>query len=144
MRPGPLVCLLALTVGCGASDPPTGPQAPPTVTTATTSTTGFRWIVATPESQGMCGSTLQLGCTKTLDDIWASISNPIHNTLRFVVTRNDRLVYNKGASIRYRAYSSNKGLLEPANRRRKRTSRPWHDASVRACRARSEVRPERQ
>lgn len=111
MRPGPLVCLLALTVGCGASNPPTGPEAPPTIATATTSTTGFRWIVATPESQGMCGSTLQLGCTKTLDDIWASISNPIHNTLRFVVTRNDRLVYNKGASIRYRAYSSNKGLL---------------------------------
>ena len=66
---------------------------------------------ATPESQGLCGSTKRLGCTKTLANIWNSISNPIHNTNRFLVIRNDRIVYDRGGTLAYPVYSANKGLL---------------------------------
>jgi CubicO group peptidase (beta-lactamase class C family) len=79
------------------------------LTTAVTS--GFTWSSATPESQGMCGSTKQLGCTKTLLQIWTSISNPRHNTKRFIVIRNDKVIYDRGDALPYFAYSSSKGLL---------------------------------
>jgi len=74
-------------------------------------TDGFRWAPATPESQGMCGSTTQLGCTKTLQQIWTSISNPRHNTKRFIVIRNDKVIYDRGGTLPYYAYSASKGLL---------------------------------
>ncbi len=72
---------------------------------------GFQWGSATPESQGMCGSTIQLGCTRTLEQIWNSISDPKHNTKRFIVIRNDRVIFDGGDSEPYRSYSASKGLL---------------------------------
>ncbi|HEX3274537.1 MAG TPA: serine hydrolase domain-containing protein [Gemmatimonadales bacterium] len=74
-------------------------------------TTGFAWGSASPESQGMCGSALQLGCTRTLADIWGTISAAQFNTMRFIVIRNDKVVYDKGGTVAYPAYSANKGLL---------------------------------
>ena len=59
----------------------------------------------------MCGSTLQLGCTKTLLDIWNDISNPKNNTKRFLIIRNDKIIYDKGGTYGYHAYSGSKGLL---------------------------------
>ena len=49
----------------------------------------------------MCGSTRQLGCTTTLEQIWAAISDPKHNTKRFVVIRNDKVIYDQGGSEPY-------------------------------------------
>ena len=72
---------------------------------------GFTWGTATPESQGMCGSIKQLGCTTSLLDIWTSISNPKYNTKRFIIIRNDKVIYDRGGTLAYPAYSSNKGLL---------------------------------
>ncbi len=72
---------------------------------------GFQWGSATPESQGMCGSTLQLGCTRTLEQIWNSISDPRHNTKRFIVIRNDQVIFDRGESEPYPSYSASKGLL---------------------------------
>jgi CubicO group peptidase (beta-lactamase class C family) len=112
LLPSALVVMLAL--GCAGTEPSTGPPAappPPKIMAALAATGGFQWRSATPESQGMCGSTLQLGCTKTLLQIWNSISNPIHNTKRFLVVRNDRVIYSKGTDTRYPAYSASKGLL---------------------------------
>jgi len=59
----------------------------------------------------MCGSTRQLGCTTTLDEIWTAISDPKHNTKRFVVIRNDKVIYDRGGTEPYFAYSASKGLL---------------------------------
>jgi CubicO group peptidase (beta-lactamase class C family) len=59
----------------------------------------------------MCGSTRQLGCTTTLDEIWTAIRNPKHNTKRFVVIRNDRVIYDRGGTEPYFSYSASKGLL---------------------------------
>jgi CubicO group peptidase (beta-lactamase class C family) len=59
----------------------------------------------------MCGSTSQLGCTTTLDQIWTSISQPRHNTKRFLVIRNDRVIYDRGGTDPYHSYSASKGLL---------------------------------
>jgi CubicO group peptidase (beta-lactamase class C family) len=59
----------------------------------------------------MCGSTKQLGCTKTLASIWNSIHQTIYNTKRFIVIRNDKVVYSKGNVAAYHAYSASKGLL---------------------------------
>jgi CubicO group peptidase (beta-lactamase class C family) len=59
----------------------------------------------------MCGSTLQLGCTATLDQIWSAISDPRHNTKRFVVIRNDKVIYDRSGTEPYFSYSASKGLL---------------------------------
>jgi CubicO group peptidase (beta-lactamase class C family) len=59
----------------------------------------------------MCGSTRQLGCTTTLDEIWSSISARKHNTKRFVVIRNDKVVYDQGSNEPHFSYSASKGLL---------------------------------
>ncbi|HEX6433584.1 MAG TPA: hypothetical protein VFZ87_05060, partial [Gemmatimonadales bacterium] len=72
---------------------------------------GYTWGSATPESQGMCGSTTQLGCTKTLEQIWSSISDPKHNTKRFVIIRNDKVIFDRGGTEPYFVYSASKGLL---------------------------------
>ena len=65
--------VLAMTAGCGTTEPspepstrPTPPSPRPAPVAPAAATVGFRWLAATPESQGMCGSTKQLGCTKTL------------------------------------------------------------------------------
>ncbi len=110
--PGALTIALALAAtGCGidppsSSDPETAPDSVPTGPS-----TPFSWGSATPESQGMCGSTRQLGCTTTLDEIWAAISDPRHNTKRFVVIRNDQVVYDRGSKEPHFSYSASKGLL---------------------------------
>jgi CubicO group peptidase (beta-lactamase class C family) len=104
--------LVVLAIGCGSTDPPTAPAAAaPRMSVTATPTVGFHWESATPESQGMCGSVKQLGCTQTLLSIWNSISNPIHNTKRFIVIRNDKVIYDKGGTLAYGGYSSSKGLL---------------------------------
>ena len=110
VRPTVAILLGALASGCGKTEPPTAPDGVPPVSEVITST-GFHWASATPESQGMCGTTRQLGCTKTLLDIWNSISNPIHNTKRFLVIRNDKVIYDKGGTLAYHVYSASKGLL---------------------------------
>jgi CubicO group peptidase (beta-lactamase class C family) len=104
--------LALLLTGCAGLDQPTGPPVTEAVPAAVAAvTTGFAWGSATPESQGMCGSALQLGCTRTLSSIWTTISDPKFNTMRFIVIRNDKVVYDKGGTLAYPAYSSNKGLL---------------------------------
>lgn len=109
----PLSVLAVLALGCAGTDPSTEPPpAPlPPVAAAVTATGGFAWRNATPESQGMCGSTRQLGCTKTLQEVWNGISDSMYNTKRFVVIRNDRVVFSRGTNSRYPAYSASKGLL---------------------------------
>ena len=79
--------LLLLALGCLNNDDATAPAAVagPDDHGAGGHGVGFSWGTATPESQGMCGTTLQLGCTRTLLDIWTTISNPKHNTMRFIV-----------------------------------------------------------
>ncbi len=59
----------------------------------------------------MCGSTIQLGCTSTLDQIWTGINERKHNTKRFVVVRNDKIIYDQGQNQPYYSYSASKGLL---------------------------------
>jgi CubicO group peptidase (beta-lactamase class C family) len=103
--------LVVLASGCQTTDPPTTPDAAPRPSTALTATGVFSWGTASPESQGMCGSTKQLGCTRTLLSIWYTISNPIHNTKRFLVIRNDKVVYDRGGTAAYHVYSASKGLL---------------------------------
>jgi CubicO group peptidase (beta-lactamase class C family) len=104
--------LMMLAIGCQAPDAPTGPEAaPPTGVTPADPVAAFRWGSSTPESHGMCGSTIQLGCTKTLQQIWNDISNPKHNTKRFVVVRNDRVIFDRGGTSAYAVYSASKGLL---------------------------------
>ncbi|HMH56626.1 MAG TPA: serine hydrolase domain-containing protein, partial [Gemmatimonadales bacterium] len=110
VRPTVAMLLVALASGCERTEPPTAPDGVPPVSEVITST-GFHWTSGTPESQGMCGTTRQLGCTKTLLDIWNSISNPIHNTKRFLVIRNDKVIYDKGGTLAYHVYSASKGLL---------------------------------
>ncbi|MGH7508994.1 MAG: serine hydrolase [Gemmatimonadales bacterium] len=102
--------LVVLALGC-ATESPSQPEvsAPDSVPTAPAEP--FRWGSATPESQGMCGSTPQLGCTTTLEQIWSAISDPRHNTKRFVVIRNDKVIYDRGGTDAYFAYSASKGLL---------------------------------
>jgi CubicO group peptidase (beta-lactamase class C family) len=72
---------------------------------------GFQWGSATPETQGMCGTAIELGCTKTLEQIWNSISDPRHNTRRFTVIRNDRVIFDRGDAEPHPSYSASKGLL---------------------------------
>jgi CubicO group peptidase (beta-lactamase class C family) len=99
-----------LALGC-AAEPPASPETSTPDSVPTAPTDGFSWGSATPESQGICGSTTQLGCTKTLDQIWKTISDAKHNTKRFVVIRNDKVIYDRGGTDAYRAYSASKGLL---------------------------------
>jgi beta-lactamase family protein len=104
---------MLFALACVDADQSTGPEVvpAPALPVANATTAGFAWVTATPESQGMCGATLQLGCTRTLLDIWTAISDPKLNTMRFVVIRNDKVIYDKGGTQAYPAYSSNKGLL---------------------------------
>jgi hypothetical protein len=104
------VLVVAVTLGCADMDETTAPAATPLPATAAATSSGFSWTVVTPESQGMCGTTRQLGCTRTLADIWSRISNPKYNTQRFIVIRNDRVIYDRGGTSAYPVYSSNKGL----------------------------------
>ena len=105
--------IVLLGLGCLNADQATAPEVAPSppITAAVTTPVGFTWGAGTPESQGMCGTTLQLGCTRTLLDIWTSIADPKYNTMRFIVIRNDRVIYDRGGTLAYPAYSSNKGLL---------------------------------
>jgi CubicO group peptidase (beta-lactamase class C family) len=107
--------LVVLALGCGSEtqSPPEAstPDGVPTDSAPLIPTDGFSWGSATPESQGMCGSTTQLGCTKTLEQIWSAISDPKHNTKRFIVIRNDKVIYDRGGTEPYFAYSASKGLL---------------------------------
>jgi CubicO group peptidase (beta-lactamase class C family) len=103
--------LVVLAFGCRTSELPTAPDATPATTATTARVVGFSWLTATPESQGMCGSVRQLGCTKSLLDIWNDISAPKHNTKRFIVIRNDKVIYDEGGTLAYSAYSASKGLL---------------------------------
>jgi CubicO group peptidase (beta-lactamase class C family) len=101
-----------LAFGCGNTDSPTAPEAPPPPSAEITSpTTSFAWTASTPESQGMCGSTKQLGCTKTLLEVWNGINATKYNTKRFLVIRNDKVIYDRGGTLAYAVYSANKGLL---------------------------------
>src|SRR5688500_4921102 len=104
--------LVVFALGC-AGDPSLPPEASapdsgPIVSTPDSvpivPTDGFRWGSATAGSQGMCGSTTQLGCTTTLEQIWNSISDPKHNTKRFVVIRNDKVIFDRGGTLPYFAY----------------------------------------
>jgi CubicO group peptidase (beta-lactamase class C family) len=103
--------LVLLALGCSNTEPPTAPEAAPPMSVPVATPGGFLWAAATPESQGMCGSIRQLGCTKTLQQIWTGISNPKHNTKRFLVIRNDKVIYDRGGTSAYAAYSGSKGLL---------------------------------
>jgi CubicO group peptidase (beta-lactamase class C family) len=103
--------LVVLAAGCHTTDPPTAPESPPPASAAVAATGVFRWGSATPESQGMCGSTKQLGCARTLLSIWYTVSNPIHTTKRFLVIRNDKVIYDRGGTAAYHVYSASKGLL---------------------------------
>ena len=106
------IVLAAAALGCGTDQQPASPPEAVTPDSVPTGTApGFSWGSDTPESQGMCGSTLQLGCTTTLDQIWSALSDPRHNTKRFVVIRNDRVIYDRGGKEPYFAYSASKGLL---------------------------------
>ncbi len=103
--------LALLALGCQVTEPPTVPETPRLTPISTAVTGGFRWRLATPESQGMCGDARQLGCTKSLLQIWNDVSDPKHNTKRFTVIRNDKVIYDKGGTLAYSAYSASKGLL---------------------------------
>jgi CubicO group peptidase (beta-lactamase class C family) len=107
-----VIGILVLSLGCRtATEPAALPESVPLTGDTVELTGGFVWTSATPESQGMCGSVKQLGCTKTLQQIWNSISDPRYDTKRFVVIRNDRVIYDRGSTLPYNVYSSNKGLL---------------------------------
>src|SRR5689334_4035551 len=104
------VFLVGITLSCAGADETTAPENSPLPITAAATGSGFSWSSATPESQGMCGTTRQLGCTRTLADIWARISSAKYNTQRFIVIRNDKVIYDRGGTAAYPVYSSNKGL----------------------------------
>ena len=105
--------LPVVACGCLSTEPSPGPVEEVAVATAAAAdpTTGFQWGTAPPESQGMCGSIKRLGCTRTLLSIWNTISNPKHNTKKFVVIRNDKIIYDRGGTLPYHVYSASKGLL---------------------------------
>src|SRR5215216_2225620 len=107
-RGGIPAALVLLGLGCRSTDPPTAPEPAPPISAILSSTGGFSWTSATPESQGMCGSTKQLGCTKTLQGIWSGINDPRYNTKRFIVIRNDKVIYDKGGTLPYYTYSASK------------------------------------
>ena len=102
---------MLLAIGCRVTEPPTAPVAVPRASVAAAVTGVFGWSSATPESQGMCGSTRQLGCTTTLLAIWNTIHDPKHYTRRFLIIRNDKVIYDRGGTTAYSVYSGSKGLL---------------------------------
>jgi CubicO group peptidase (beta-lactamase class C family) len=108
-----LTAFAVVALGCAGTEPSTEPPPapPPPIAAAVAATSGFVWRNATPESQGMCGTTRQLGCTKTLQEVWNGISDSMYNTKRFVVIRNDRVIFSRGTNSYYPAYSASKGLL---------------------------------
>src|SRR5919112_2200701 len=107
-----VVPLVVLAIACRtATEPTAAPEAVPFASDTLELAGAFTWRAATPESQGMCGSTRQLGCTKTLLQIWTDISNPKHNTKRFIVIRNDKVLFDRGGTLAYPGYSATKGLL---------------------------------
>ena len=110
-RPIVAIPLVVLALGCQVTEPRPESEAVPSVSMTASTTGGFHWGSAAPESQGMCGSIRQLGCTKTLLNIWNDINNPKYNTKRFVVIRNDKVIYDKGGILAYHAFSASKGLL---------------------------------
>jgi CubicO group peptidase (beta-lactamase class C family) len=59
----------------------------------------------------MCGSVKQLGCTKTLAQIWNDIRASKYNTKSFIVIRNDKVVWSRGGTNAYNVFSASKGLL---------------------------------
>jgi CubicO group peptidase (beta-lactamase class C family) len=59
----------------------------------------------------MCGSIKRLGCTQTLNSIWNTINLAKHNTKRFTIIRNDKIIYDRGGTLPYHVYSASKGLL---------------------------------
>jgi CubicO group peptidase (beta-lactamase class C family) len=101
---------IVLALGCGSESPSQPEDAAPD-SLAPAPTESFQWGSAAAESQGMCGSTMQLGCSATLDQIWATISDRKHNTKRFVVIRNDKIIYDQGRNEPHFSYSASKGLL---------------------------------
>jgi CubicO group peptidase (beta-lactamase class C family) len=105
-----VLSLVLFALGC-VTEPSTAPETTRRISAALTAAGSFSWRTATPESQGMCGSVKQLGCTTTLQSIWTKISNPIFDTKRFIVIRNDRIIYDRGGTSAYLAFSSSKGLL---------------------------------
>ena len=108
-RAGPFALpLLLLASACGTTEP-----SPESVAKRVTAAIAmpFAWQLATPESQGMCGSTRRLGCKKTIQQVWASIRDPRHATRRLIVIRNDRIVWDRGGTNFYSVYSASKGLL---------------------------------
>jgi CubicO group peptidase (beta-lactamase class C family) len=102
--------LVTLAIGCRITEPTPAPAAPEKRVTAT-ALTGFHWITATPESEGMCGSIKVLGCTKTLAQVWNGISAARYNSKRLLLIRNDRIIYDRGGTLYYHVYSASKGLL---------------------------------
>jgi CubicO group peptidase (beta-lactamase class C family) len=112
-RPAPAVIgVIILALGCrSATEPSPVAEAAPVSPDSTALAGGFAWTRATPESQGMCGSIRQLGCSKTLLQLWNGISAAKYNTKRLVVIRNDRIIYDRGGTLAYYVYSATKGLL---------------------------------
>ena len=104
------VFLFGVTLSCADLNETPAPEDTALPVTAAATSSGFQWTTATPESQGMCGTSRQLGCTRTLADIWSRISNAKYNTQRFIVIRNDKVIYDRGGTLAYPVYSSNKGL----------------------------------
>lgn len=101
---------MALASGCGTTEPSSAPEAAP-IRRISAAVVNFSWSSTTPESQGMCGSIKQLGCVTTLSSIWSSIGNPLYNTKRFTVIRNDKVIFDRGGTSIYLGYSVSKGLL---------------------------------
>jgi CubicO group peptidase (beta-lactamase class C family) len=107
-----VIAVLVVALGCrNATEPSPVAEAVPVRGDTAALATGFLWTRATPESQGMCGSIRQLGCTKTLQQVWNGISAAKYNSKRLVVIRNDKIIYDRGGTLAYFAYSATKGLL---------------------------------
>jgi len=105
-----LLTLLGFALACG-SETPSQPEDTAPDSLPTPPADNFSWTSATPESQGMCESATQLGCTSTLEQIWNTISERRYNTKRFIVIRNDKIIYDRGRNEPYFSYSASKGLL---------------------------------
>jgi CubicO group peptidase (beta-lactamase class C family) len=104
--------LVTLALGCRITEPTPEPRVPTkSIATADSVGPGFRWVSATPESQGMCGSVKVLGCTKTLNYIWNNIRPTQYQTKRLLIIRNDKIIYDRGGTLAYHVYSASKGLL---------------------------------
>ena len=72
---GVIIAVLVGALGCRSpTEPSRVSEAVPVTGDTAALATGFTWTQATPESQGMCGSIRQLGCSKTLQQVWNGIS----------------------------------------------------------------------